>query len=292
MSLSIIKNLVISGGGAAGFAFYGALKESEKRGLWNIHNIDRIYSTSAGSMVAVIISLGYDWETLDDYLIKRPWQNVYKCELPTAIQSIKTQGLFSKTVIQDTFTPLFNGKDIPIDINLEELYEKTNKDIHFITTEYETFEYVDISYKTHPKWKVIDAIYASSCLPILFSPFYMEEKVYIDGGIRMNYPLQVCLLDGCDPNEILGIRRVDPESNIFNKIQIHQTIFDYIFKLFIQYTKKVELIIPETKIKYEINIAFSSMDLNAIFQSLSSEEERIKMIHLGIKSTNDIKIQE
>jgi len=292
MSLSIIKNIVISGGGAAGFAFYGALKETEKRGLWEMNNIERIYSTSAGSIIAVFISLGYDWETLDDYLIKRPWQNVYKCELPTAIQSIKTQGLFSKTVIQDTFTPLFNGKDIPIDINLEELYEKTNKDIHFITTDYDSFEYVDISYKTHPKWKVLDAVYASSCLPILFSPLYIGEKVYIDGGIRMNYPLDVCLRDGCDANEVLGIRRIDPEHGTLKKIQIHHTIFDYIFQLFTRYTKKVELPIPETKIKYEVNITFSSMDLNAIFQCLSSEEERIKMIHLGIKSTNDIIIQE
>ena len=117
-----IKHLVISGGGAAGFSFYGALKNSHNNGIWNIRDIERIYSTSAGSIISVFLSLGYEWPVLDDYIIKRPWNQVYKCELPMAIQAIKNQGLFGKNVIQETFTPLFYGKDISLNITLEEFY--------------------------------------------------------------------------------------------------------------------------------------------------------------------------
>ena len=35
-----IKHIVCSGGGLAGFAFYGAIKESHKQGLWQIENIN------------------------------------------------------------------------------------------------------------------------------------------------------------------------------------------------------------------------------------------------------------
>lgn len=280
-----IKHLVISGGGAAGFAFYGALKHTHEKGIWNIVDIERIYSTSAGSIISVFLSLGYEWQTIDDYIIKRPWNQVYKCELPMALQAIKNQGLFGQYVIQETFTPLFHGKDISLDITLDEFYEYNKKELHFITTDYDSFDYVDISYKTHPKWRVVDAVYASCCLPLLFSPFYKDSHVYFDGGIRMNYPLRVCLDDGCLPTEILGIRRIDPESVVNKTISPSFSLFDVIHKLFYQYTKKIEIDLPEKQIQYQYDIRFSAMDLNAIFHCLVEEEERIRLIQFGKLST-------
>ena len=38
----IIKHLVIAGGGAYGFAAYGALRETCKQGLWDVKNIESI----------------------------------------------------------------------------------------------------------------------------------------------------------------------------------------------------------------------------------------------------------
>lgn len=286
MTLSKIKNIVISGGGAGGFAFYGALKNTHERRLWNIVDIEKIYSSSAGSIISVFLSLDFEWKILDDYIIKRPWNQLYKCELPMAIQAIKNQGLFGKNVIEETFTPLFNAKDIPIDINLEDFFQLNKKELHFITTDFHTFDYVDISYKTHPKWKVVDAVYASCCLPLLFSPFYNETNhVYLDGGIRMNYPLKVCLDDGCNPSEILGIRRIDLEiADNKDEISPSHSLFDIIYRLFYQYTKKVDIKLPDTQIRYQFDIRFPAMDLNAIFTCLSSEEERIKLINTGIQS--------
>ena len=286
---SKIKYIVISGGGAAGFSFYGALKNTHERGLWNIEDIEKMYSTSAGSIVSVFLSLGFEWKILDDYIIKRPWNLLYKIELPMAIKAIKDQGLFGKNVIQETFNPLFNAKDIPLDINLEDFFQLTKKELHFITTNFHTFEYVDVSYKTHPKWKVVDAVYASCCVPLLFTPFYQpnDDKmdVYLDGGIRMNYPLKVCLDDGCHPSEILGIRRVDPESmELKHELFPSFSLFDVIHRLCYQYAKKIEVNLPEIQIRYQYDVRFSPIDLNAIFHSLSSEEERIKLINMGIQS--------
>jgi predicted acylesterase/phospholipase RssA len=283
-----IKNIVISGGGAVGFAFYGALKNSYERGLWNHDNIERIYSTSAGSIISIFISLGYDWKTTDDYIIKRPWNELYKCELPMAIQAIKNQGLFGQHIIRETFLPLFRGKDISIDVTLEELYQYNKRELHFITTDYDTFEYLDISYKTHPTWRVIDAVYASCCLPVLFSPFYGEDnKVYIDGGIRLNYPLEKCLKDGCDTDEILGIKILHPPSLEDNNILHSHNIFEVIHKLFHKCINNLEMPYPETPIKYQCDVILASMDLNAIFKCINSEEERVKMINYGIQCSLD-----
>ena len=53
------------------------LRECHNRKLWKLEDIETIYGTSVGSIIAVILALDYDWDTLDDYLIKRPWNNVF-----------------------------------------------------------------------------------------------------------------------------------------------------------------------------------------------------------------------
>jgi predicted acylesterase/phospholipase RssA len=285
-----IKHLVISGGGAAGFSYYGVLKQTQIRGLWKPENIQTIYATSAGTFLAVIISLGYDWKTIDDYLIKRPWQNVYKFELSMAIHSILNQGIFDQQNVYDTFKPLFKGKDIPLDINLQDFYTYTNKEIHFFTTDYDSFQTIDISYKTHPNWKVIDAIYASSSLPILFVPFYKKEifedkeytKIYIDGGIKMNYPLNICLDDGNSPEEILGINRIDLNPKLDKKLSRTNNLFDFICKILYKYAVQIESSLYKINISHHISVAFSALDFTALFKCVSNEDERLQLIEKGM----------
>jgi predicted acylesterase/phospholipase RssA len=292
IKMPMIKHLVISGGGAAGFSYYGALKQAQLRGLWYPENIKTIYATSAGTYLAVILSLGYDWNTIDDYLIKRPWQNVYKFELSMAIKTILKQGIFDQSNIHETFKPLFKGKDIPIDINLLDFYKRTNKELHFFTTDYNTFDTVDLSYKTHPEWKVLDAIYASSSLPIMFVPFYKveteteEEKppnIYIDGGIRMNYPLNKCLDDGNIPEEIFGITRIDLNPKHDKKLSRSNNLFELICKIIYKYALQIESPLYKTSISHQIGVSFSALDFSALFKCVSSTEERAQLINQGMR---------
>ena len=280
-----IKHLVISGGGAAGFSYYGVLKQTQIRGLWNTENIKSIYATSAGTIIAVILSLGYDWNTIDDYIVKRPWHKVFKFELSMGLKSILNQGIFDINVLQETFKPLFKGKDIPIDISLLDFYERTNKEIHFFTTDFHTFNAVDISYKTHPEWKVIDAIYASSALPIVFIPVYVSTDIYIDGGIKMNYPLNKCLEDGNIPEEILGINRVDVNPLTDKKLYRTDNLFDYICKIIYNYTLEKH---SYPNIMHSITVAFSASEIiTALLKCVSNEAERKNLVEKGIQIANE-----
>lgn len=291
IKMPIIKHLVISGGGAAGFTYYGVLKQTQLRGLWYSENIKTIYATSAGTYLAVILSLGYDWNTIDDYLIKRPWHNVYKFELSMAIKTILNQGIFDQSNVYETFSPLFKGKDISIDINLLDFYKHTNKELHFFTTDYNTFETIDLSYKTHPEWKVLDAIYASSSLPIMFIPFYKIEKtgemeeeeptIYIDGGIKMNYPLNKCIDDGNSPEEILGINRIDLNPKLDKKLSRSNNLFEFICKIIYKYALQIERPLYKTAISHQIGVSFSALDFTALFKCVSSIVERTQLVHQG-----------
>jgi len=275
---TIIKHIVCSGGGVTGFAFYGAIKESYNRGEWKLENIQSIYGTSVGSIFAVILSLQYDWKTLDDYLIKRPWQNVFKFNVYSIFESLQKRGIFDQTTIIETFRPLFNGKDLSIDITMKELYEFSKYELHLFATEINSFEIVDISYKTHPDWKVVDAVYSSCAIPIIFSPFEKNNKYYCDGAVLLNYPISKCIENGANVNEILGLRHmVDTEKN---NISTESSLLDYVIVIF----KKIigSIVEPLHQIENEYQIYSPSISIYDILNTTSDTEERKRLIQVGI----------
>lgn len=276
----IIKHIVISGGGIAGFSFYGALRESSKQNIWNIDNIQSIYGTSVGSMLAVILCLKYDWDTIDDYLIKRPWQNLYKFNIYSMLEAMQKRGIFDVNLIEETLLPLFSGKDLSIDITMAEFYEKTNIDLHVFSTEIHSFTIVDISHKTHPHWKVTDAIYSSSSLPVLFSPYLIDDKCYCDGGMIINYPISACIENGCNPAEILGINRIRDDAQI-SGITNESSLIDYSMIILERSLEKIRSPSIDKKIGVEYNIKSQRLSLFDILNTAASMEERIRLIEIG-----------
>jgi predicted acylesterase/phospholipase RssA len=85
-----IKHIVISGGGTDGFISYGILRESQKYGFWEKDDIESIYGTSIGAIFSIIISLKFDWDTLDDYIIKRPWHTVFTFDMNSILNSFSS----------------------------------------------------------------------------------------------------------------------------------------------------------------------------------------------------------
>jgi len=276
-----IKHLVISGGGAAGFSFYGVLRESNKKNIWALQNIETIHGTSVGSMMAVMISLGYDWDTLDDYLIKRPWHMVYKFNIYSLMDGLTKRGIFDKKVMEETLGPLLSGKDMSVDITMQEYYEKTKVELHIYTTEMNKFESVDISYKTHPDWKLIDAVYSSSSLPVLFAPWIIDGNCFCDGGFMMNYPIPGCIRNGANLKEILGISRM---TDVNNRITIEEnsSILDYGIMLVYRIMERLLTPPAHVDIGVEYKIVTPRLSLNDIIETASSEQERIRLIDNGV----------
>jgi NTE family protein len=287
-----IKHLVIPGGGGTGFVSYGALRESHKQGKWNIADIETIYGTSIGAIMAVILCLKYDWDVIDDYLIKRPWHRVFRLDINNILESFQKKGIFTICVMEEMFKPLFKGLDIPLTVTFQELYNITKIEIHTFCVDLKNFKPVDMSWKTHPEWKVIDAVYASACLPILFSPFEKDGCKYLDGGFFLNYPIQPCIDNGADIDEILGImQRPKPESDV---LASESNLFDYILMIF--HNTIAHVLSHKTnyiRIKNEIEIQSSVISIYNIFELISSSEERINYIDRGVEAfTSSLSISE
>lgn len=279
----IIKHIVCSGGGLAGFAFYGAIKESHKQGLWQLENIQTIYGTSIGTIVAVMVALNYDWETLDDYLIKRPWQNVFTFNLYSILDTINKRGMFGIEIIQDIFLPLFNGKDIKIDITLLEFYKLTNIEIHMCATDINAFQLVDISHKTHPDWTVIEAVYGSCAVPVLYAPLFKNNECYCDGGVLVNYPLAQSIQNGANPTEILGMRYNGSSADECNrKVTPETSLLDYVIAIINKLTGFSNIEQPANNIANEYEIWCQSLSIYDLIESTNNSDLRLRLIQQGI----------
>ena len=285
MDLPIIKHLVICGGGISGITAYSILKESNNYGTWSIENIQSIYGTSAGAIIAVFIALKYDWKDIDDYIVKRPWQNVFKFDIGTVLRSFDARGIFDRKIIEEMVVSLLKGKDLETTITMKELYEYSNIDIHIFTTEVHTYSTIDISHRTHPEWSVIDALYCSACLPIIFSPFLKEGKCYVDGGVTNNYPIYSCLENGAIPSEILGIS-IHKDETTKTVVTESSSLFDYLSFILGQMYKHSQLsnIKPvKYEIAHEIKLENALVSLYDFSNISSSQEQRYLLLEKGIQ---------
>ena len=154
----------------------------------------------------------------------------------------------------------------------------------------------DISYKTHPEWKVIDAIYASCCLPFLFSPFYYytagslePQKAFMDGGILMNFPLNLCIAEGYDPREILSIRRIKNNTTT-EPLQPNNTMIELSLSLVLKLIEKIEKPpVQLQEIGYLVNIETSVYNLYTyLFNCIHYEETRRELINIGVNAVLSI----
>lgn len=213
--MPIIKNIVLSGGGVVLINQIGILKTLTESGFYDINNIEKIFSTSAGCWAATLLTLKIDWDTIIKYVIERPWSDVIKLKPENIINIYGKKGLFDKDVLDIFFKPLFNSINLSLDITMKEYFEYNNVELHFFTFEINNFELIDLNYKSHPNLKLLDAIYMSSSIPLLFIPICKENKCYIDGGVVLNYSLCYCLDCGCNEDETLAIN-VSNENGIVN----------------------------------------------------------------------------
>ena len=262
-----------------------AVQELERNEYLNMQNIESIYGTSAGAIIGVMLSLGFDWETLNDYIIKRPWQDVFPVKVQNILDAYTKKGIFDIKTVEKCFKPLFDAKDIPLDINMEDFYELTKKELHIFSFEVNEYKVVDISYKTYPKLKVLQAIQMTCALPVLVTPVCIEDKCFMDGGVGCNYPLSFCVDSGKEPDEILGFKNKysDDKSNINED----STLLDYILNFLFKAIFNVRNNYVQPIIKNEVICDTSYLTIDQFKSALNNIEIRRDLFEKGKQSANN-----
>ena len=283
----VIKHLVISGGGPLGLRYLGALEHLEKQQFWNVENIESIYGTSIGAIIGTFICLKYDWDTLNKYIIERPWDDAFKLTAKQIFDSYYNKGLFDKKITEIIFQPLLVAKDLTLNVTLQEFYDFSKIDLHIFTFELNEFKTVELSHLTHPDMLLVEALTMSSSLPGIFIPIIKENKCYIDGGVIDNYPLNYCLSSGANKDEILGIKSAyndDISDSLVNvEISSESSLLEYVMCMTINSMNYIRNSVKIENVKNTLRCCTvdNPLTLDYIKRSIKSKELRKEWIAMG-----------
>lgn len=279
-----IKHLVISGGGPIMIQILGAIQHLEKNEIFDTKNIETIYGTSAGAIVGVLICLKFDWETINDYIIKRPWQDVFPIKVQSIFDAYTKKGIFDTKTIEKCFKPLLDAKDIPMDINLNDFYKLSNIELHLYSFEINEYKVQDISYLTHPGLSLMTAIQMTSCLPILVTPVCIDNKCYIDGGMACNYPLSYCIDSGKNEDEIFGFKNkyIDEKEHVNSD----STMLDFLLSFLFKAVFSVNTDRKQPQIKNELICDADYLSFSVLKNALTNMEVRRNLFENGIETAS------
>lgn len=277
-----ITTLVISGGAYYGFCIYGALKTLNQMDKYKISDIENIYATSIGSVLGCILALDYDWNTLDDYLIKRPWHQTFPVNLNTVFNAYSNCGIFDKKFVESIMYPLLLGKHLDPNITLQQFYDATQVKMNFVATNIETVHQEIFSHTSHPNVLLTDALYFSCCIPVLFRPEKYNDVIYLDGGIISNYPIDQCIDDGAHPDSIIGIQLQGE-----NKSSIRtDSLLEFLFCLLNVFVRKILHVQSTHTIKHDIIIRKPALAISGLYESINKQNIREELVQDGSNIVN------
>lgn len=191
--------LILSGGGARGFAHAGILKALNESGIYP----DVISGVSAGAIVGALYADGHTPDQiLEIFSSNNSFFNYVKPKLPSK-GLFKTKGL-KKNLTSNLHADTFEELKLPLYV------AATN--IHTGKIEY---------FNSGP---IVDKILASAAIPVLFEPVEIDGDLYVDGGVLDNFPVSPILKE-C--RELIGIslNPILPEDNFNHLVKIAERTF-------------------------------------------------------------------
>jgi predicted acylesterase/phospholipase RssA len=185
------------------------------------------------------------------------------------------------------YAPFFNAKDISITMTMKEFYEYSNIELHLFSLEINSFDIVDVNYKTFPDIPVIQGVLMSCAIPIIFCPVCIEKKCFIDGGFKTNYPLEHCIELNPEKDEILGIKNnFSGEEDEDNIIKDDSTILEYIIHISNKFMNSIKTT-TNIKIENEIISETKHVSFSLIKEAFFSADIRKNLLDEGIQVAKD-----
>ncbi|NRA94158.1 MAG: patatin-like phospholipase family protein [Psychroserpens sp.] len=196
--------LVLSGGGAKGFAHIGALKVIDSLGI----KIDYIAGTSMGAIVGSLYASGYSGKQLDSIFNTLDFDKVINDELPRRSKDFyarDNEERYAVILPFDKFkvklpSALSRGQNVfnlltKLTLHVSETNDFENLPIPFfcVATNIESGEAVILD-----NGNLAEAISASGAFPSLFQPVEIDGQLLVDGGVVNNYPVDELRAKGMD----------------------------------------------------------------------------------------------
>ena len=170
-----------------------------------------------------------------------------------------------------------------LSITLKEFYEFSKIDFHIFTFDLNHFKVIELTHLSHPDLRLLQAITMSSSLPGIFIPTFLDGMCLVDGGVMCNYPINQCLRDHPEEDDILGIKSVF-DDNIMNVTINEDTSFlEYVIGITINTMISLRESIKVQNIKNTVicgtNVEYITLD--SFQKTIHSQELRKQWFDIG-----------
>ena len=159
-------------------------------------NLERCAGTSAGSLVAAMMAVGYDAQGIRELMLSMDFNKFKNGWNP--IRIFTQYGLYSGNYILEFVNAFMKGSKYKFSekTTFKDLKNMGCKDLFVFTCNVNSQESVELSYEKTPDTIVAEAIRASMSIPFFFKAFQFSNSIpdnhmHVDGGIVYNYPLSL-----------------------------------------------------------------------------------------------------
>ncbi|HXJ99897.1 MAG TPA: patatin-like phospholipase family protein, partial [Gelidibacter sp.] len=235
--------LVLSGGGAKGFAHIGVLKVIDSLNI----KIDYVAGTSMGAIIGSLYASGYSGQQLDSIFKSLNFEDVINDNLPRSAKTFYERENSEKYGVTLPFTrfkinlpsALSRGQNVfnllsklTLDVSDISDFEQLPIPFFCVATDVETGKAVILDHGN-----LAQAVTASGAFPSLFQPVVIDDRILIDGGVVNNYPIDelkakgMDIIIGVDVQDGLATREeLNSAPSILLQINNYRTINDMIKK--------------------------------------------------------------
>jgi predicted acylesterase/phospholipase RssA len=191
------QGIVIAGGGTNVFCLLGCIKYCLQNNIINLSNINVIIGTSAGSILAVILAMGFNFEEMIELYLKLDLNSKFNIDISdinvvnniNIFERINEKSIYSNKILLEMYEKVFIEKNNGIIPTLLDIKNKYNKELVFGVYNLTTNKLEYLNYLNSPDLLVTHGCAMSSCIPIVFNPIEYNRCFYIDGGMKENYPI-------------------------------------------------------------------------------------------------------
>jgi NTE family protein len=199
--------LVLSGGGARGFAQIGVIRALEEAGFIP----EFVVGTSIGSVVGGLYSSGYTPQRLEELVRTIDWAEVLSLSNRGERENllVDQKPIQDRSILSFRFDGMYPTLPVAVstgqrlnnllnELALQGLYRNTDFDklkipFRAVATDLYTGNRMVIG-----SGSLSEAMRASSTLPILYAGVAKDSMLLVDGGMRSNIPIDVARSYGCD----------------------------------------------------------------------------------------------
>jgi len=183
-----MKYLVLGPASMGIFSLIGALKARET----SLADVKEISGSSAGAILALFLAVGMSMDEIVDVSLSLNIPNFVK---------IRIGSFFNKFGFVD-MGPI--RKKLVEICGSDPTFEELDMKIYISAYCLNTAETVYFSRDTHPDMKVIDAVCMSMAVPFIFACGNYQGNVYVDGGMKEEFPLAPFL--DKKPHEVMCVK--------------------------------------------------------------------------------------